>query len=253
MDELFGRYAEFYDTLYADKDYAAECDFALGLMRRHGRRQIRNVLDLGCGTGGHAQVLAARGFTVTGVDRSEPMLQQARVKVPRAEFVRGDVRTIRLDRRDFDAVIAMFAVVSYQTTPEDVQALFETARGHLAPGGVLVFDGWYGPGVLNDPPGDRVKKVDEGRIVRHASAVSHPERQLVEVHYAVRQGDREVEEVHPMRYLFPDEMRGLLEGAALKQVALCPFMKPGEPCTERDWLFTAVARAQGPDAKGAEA
>jgi SAM-dependent methyltransferase len=236
----FGAYAAAYDALYADKDYRAECDFVGTLWAKHGRGPLGRVLDLGCGTGGHAAVLAPRGVAVVGVDRAPAMLRQARTKVPGATFVEGDARAVRLERRDFDAVLAMFAVVAYQTSPEDQRALYRTAREHLAPGGLFVFDGWFGPAVLRDPPTERTKTA--GPIKRRTRVRWHRERQVVDVEFTVQDGRHEFTEVHPMRYQFPDEIRDGLAAEGLGLVELCPFLKPGASCTDRDWLFTAVAR-----------
>lgn len=234
---VFEAYADLYDALYADKDYESESEFVTALFKKYSRRPVRRILDLGCGTGGHAVALAARGYEVVGVDRSEPMLRQARRKLPDADFHIGDVRSVRIDGGPYDAVIAMFAVVAYQTSGEDVEAMFRTARAHLAGGGLFVFDGWYGPAVLLDPPGDRVKRI--GDLERRTRAVWHRDRQVVDVHFSVR----DVVEVHPMRYLFPDEIRDRLDTAKLELVELSPFMNPGVEITERDWLFSATARA----------
>jgi len=64
-------YAGTYDALYQDKDYEAECDFLQQVFARYAQAPIRAILDLGCGTGGHALPLARRGYALTGVDRSE--------------------------------------------------------------------------------------------------------------------------------------------------------------------------------------
>src|SRR5207248_11417549 len=71
IEGVFGpQYAEAYDTLYRDKDYSAECDAIEHVFRLYGIGPVRRVLDLGCGTGGHAVPLAERGYEVVGVDRS---------------------------------------------------------------------------------------------------------------------------------------------------------------------------------------
>jgi SAM-dependent methyltransferase len=79
--------------------------------------------------------LAEKGFRVVGVDRSAEMLDQARLlggSAPaqiqdRLSFHEGDVQTLRFDM-EFDAVVALFHVMSYQTTDEAVSATIETAR-----------------------------------------------------------------------------------------------------------------------------
>src|SRR5437016_9234863 len=136
---MFGEaYARAYDVLYQDKDYEHECDLFEECFSRFGDGPIRTVLDLGCGTGGHAIPLARRGYEVVGVDRSCDMLDQARGKAKDAglavTFREGDARTVDIGR-NFEVVVVMFAVIGYQLTNADVRALLATVRRHLHPGG----------------------------------------------------------------------------------------------------------------------
>ena len=77
---VFGDYAQFYDSLYQEKDYDIECDFLEKIFTHYAQSPIVSILDLGCGTGGHAIPMAHRGYQVTGVDLSKEMLAQARQK-----------------------------------------------------------------------------------------------------------------------------------------------------------------------------
>jgi len=251
----FGAYAQFYDALYQDKDYAAECDFLEQIFTCYAQAPIRTILDLGCGTGGHALPLAQRGYEVTGIDRSERMLVAAQAKTSSMEhsnvptFQRGDIRDLDLGQT-FDAVIAMFAVISYQTTTKDLVAAFRTARRHLALGGLFVFDCWFGPAVLTQRPTDRYKVVegDGERIIRFASPTLDVLRHTVRVDYKVlrlkgNQVVDELDEAHPMRYLFPQETAYFLKTNGFKVVHMCPFMKLACPLTDREWNMTVVAMA----------
>lgn len=252
--EVFGAYAGFYDALYADKDYEAECDFLVDVFAQQGVTPGATVLDLGCGTGGHVIPLARRGFRVAGVDRAEGMVERARAKAAEegveAEFVVGDVRSVDLGRR-FDAVVSMFAVVSYQLTNEDLAAMFAVARRHLEPGSPFVFDAWFGPAVLIEQPEPRTKVVrmpDGDSITRAARPTLDVVSQTVEVAYDVtRERDgRVVErtaEAHHMRFLFAQEIRFFLEQARFRQVALGPFMDLSRPPTGADWNVSVVATA----------
>jgi ubiquinone/menaquinone biosynthesis C-methylase UbiE len=81
---------------------------------------------------GHALILAERGYQVIGIDFSKKMLKIGRSKtigenVP-VDFLQGDLRDLSLNKR-FD--IAMFAVMSYQTTNEDVEDALKTVRRHI--------------------------------------------------------------------------------------------------------------------------
>ena len=130
---VFGKYSRYYDLLYRDKDYAAEAEFVRGMLQKH-RPDAHSLLDLGCGTGRHAALLARAGYTVTGVDRSQEMLEVARSQdaLPGLDFVRGDLRGIRLGRK-FDVVLSLFHVMSYQTSNADLDATFATASAAPAP------------------------------------------------------------------------------------------------------------------------
>src|SRR5262245_9243424 len=101
MSAVFGDgYANSYDLLYGDKDYAAECDLIQRVIRRYGLEPTRSVLDLGCGTGNHSLPLAQRGYEIVGVDRSEKMLVQARSKAQTgATFRAGDIRSVDVGRK----------------------------------------------------------------------------------------------------------------------------------------------------------
>lgn len=218
---VFNEYARYYDLLYRDKDYNAEADYVAGLIRRH-LPKASSILELGSGTGRHARLLAERGFEVCGIERSAEMLARSQEVAAsfqkdsgkdRLSFFLGDIRTARQDRT-FDAVISLFHVLSYQTTNADVQAAFETARHHLKPGGVFVFDLWYGPAVLTERPDVRIKRMADEKtaITRLAEPVLMPNENRVDVHYTVFVRNRETQamaeltETHAMRYFFEPEI-----------------------------------------------
>lgn len=228
---VFSEYARYYDLLYKDKDYAAEADYIHRLIQRW-KPEARTLLELGSGTGKHALLLAQKGYDVLGVERSAEMLAQARALTQAAgskgesarkvlpSFVEGDIRSVCVDRQ-FDAAISLFHVISYQTTNADLQQAFETARKHVKPGGIFVFDVWYGPAVLTDRPAVRVKRMadDQIEVTRLAEPVLHPNRNVVDVHYHVYIRNKatgavcETREKHEMRYLFTPELELLLERA----------------------------------------
>lgn len=235
---VFGNYSRYYDLLYRDKDYRGEADYVHSLIAQH-RPGARTLLDLGCGTGRHAALLAERGYDVVGVDRSPAMLAEARARKGtggRMEFVEGDVRSVRLGR-EFDVVVSLFHVMSYQTTNDDLLAALSTLRAHLAPGGLFIFDCWYGPAVLNLRPAVRVLRLEDDAIAvtRLAEPVLHPNDNVVDVNYHVFVKDKqtnevaELEEKHAMRYLFAPEVAHFLASAGLVGHKLVAFMSDAAP------------------------
>lgn len=226
MSRVFDAYARYYDLLYRDKDYAAEAAYVAAHIRK-STPAARRILELGCGTGAHAEHLARLGYTVHGVDRSATMLagaEERKVALPaevaaRLSFSLGDVRSVRTGET-CDAVISLFHVMSYQTTDADLDAAFETAAAHLQPGGVFLFDFWYGPAVLTQRPDTRVRRLsdDEIEVTRIAEPVMLPDENRVDVNYTVFVKQKatgaisEITETHAMRYLFLPELERLGQG-----------------------------------------
>ncbi len=252
---VFGGYSRYYDLLYRGKDYGAEARYVSDLLRANAPA-AESLLEIGCGTGAHAAELAALGYRVTGVDLSEGMLGAAddrRGSLPaklsgRLSFSQGDARTVRLEQK-FDAVISLFHVMSYQTTNADLAAAFATVREHLLPGGVFVFDCWYGPAVLAQGPALAVKRLaDEStEITRVAEPVMHGMENVVDVNYTVLVTDRATRttetltETHRMRYLFVPEVELALSAAGMSLVTVHEWMRDTVPGPD-SWAACFVGR-----------
>jgi len=116
-------------------DYARWCSQVTRLIERYANHPVRTILNLGCGGGKNIYNLKGH-FTVTGIDLSPAMLEQARKLNPECEFIRADMRTLDLDRT-FDAILVDDAI-SYMTSLDELGAVFAAACRHLALGGVMV-------------------------------------------------------------------------------------------------------------------
>lgn len=236
---VFGAYSCYFDLLYRDKDYAGEAAYIHGLIQSRCPG-AGTVLNLGCGSGRHDRELAAYGYRITGVDRSEEMLSCARDNAGAfdnsLEYLGGDLRSLRLGRT-YEVVLALFHVFSYQATNIDLDAAFATVREHLAPGGIALFDCWYGPAVLTDRPTERLKELedDQIKVLRRAMPMMHPNENLVDVNYRIEVVNKlsgakqELAETHRMRYLFRPEIELLLEKHGLQTVLFEEWMKAREP------------------------
>lgn len=238
---VFGDYSNYYNLLYRDKDYVGEVRYVHELIRKH-HPEAETILNLGCGTGNHDFELAKFGYSVTGVDLSNGMLVAAKSRLssldpqPPLSFLQGDVRSIRLGTT-FDVIISLFHVMSYQTTNDDLQAILATVKAHLNPGGIFLFDCWYGPAVLTDPPVVRLKRLedDEVEVLRIAEPVIHYNENVVEVNYQMMVTEKttgkveQLSEVHRMRYLFMPEIVGHLSAHCIRTVLAEEWMTGREP------------------------
>jgi SAM-dependent methyltransferase len=245
---VFANYSRYYDLLYKDKDYRGEAKFVSDLLATH-TPNAKSVLELGCGTGIHAKLLAELGYEIHGVDLSDRMLELAQKNLTsldaelasRLTFSQGDMRNVRLDRT-FDVVISLFHVISYQTSNQDLEDAIITAKTHLKPGGIFLFDCWYGPTVLSDRPVVRVKRLEDEQIIvtRIAEPVMYANDNLVDVNYQVfikdknTQSVEELKETHTMRYLFKPEIEYFLEKNQIELLDFGEWMT-GKPSGFNSW------------------
>ena len=132
--------AEFYDQLTTDVPYVRWADYLEKQFARH-KQPIHSIVELGCGTGTLAAILAGRGYQVTAVDLSPDMLSVA------AEKCEGlDVRLVCQDMSKLslpmqvDAVICCLDSLNYVTRPAQVQSTFRRVFRALKPGGLFLFD-----------------------------------------------------------------------------------------------------------------
>jgi SAM-dependent methyltransferase len=241
-------YAELYDVMYRSKDYEAEAALLEETFAKYGSAPSKSVLDLGCGTGNHALALAARGFRVTAVDRSADMLRHARSKPqrggPPVEWIESDIREVNAGRR-FDAVILMFAVLSYLTENDDLLRALRAFRQHLRPSGLLAFDVWYGPAVLAQRPERRTAEIptDDGPVRRSVTPTLDERHQRCEIVYTLEHDDKtSAEERHDVRFFFPMELELLLNVTGFELLSLTAFPSLTQPADETTWNAFCVAR-----------
>lgn len=135
-DAIFAhpRLAAVYDALEADR---GDLDAYLAIAAELG---ARHVLDVGCGTGTLALLLAARGIEVTGLDPAAASLAVARAKphAGRVRWIHGDAGALPPLRADLATMTGNVAQAI--AGPDDWQAALSAVHGSLRPGGRLVFE-----------------------------------------------------------------------------------------------------------------
>ena len=131
-----------YDRLTNDVDYEATVAFYNEILQREGL-QPRTAVDLACGTGSVAEILARQGLEVTGVDLSEEMLTVAMEKVMDMEkpprFVCQPLQELRLPR-GVDLAVCALDSLDYITNPDDCKEAIRRVYKALNPGGIFIFD-----------------------------------------------------------------------------------------------------------------
>lgn len=127
--------APFYDPVQGDR--AEPAAYVRGLIERH-HPSARSVLELACGTGSILKQLQ-ENYRVAGVDISQPMLDIAAKKLPRAQLFHCDMTEVSLGRT-FDIVLCIYEAINHLLTFEQWESVFDRADEHLAKGGIFICD-----------------------------------------------------------------------------------------------------------------
>jgi SAM-dependent methyltransferase len=138
--------ADLYDAEYVH-DY--DLHFWLAL----AGREDGPVVEWGAGTGRIAVPLAEAGHDVTAVEVSRNMIEHGRAKSRNVEWVHGDMRNVKPERR-YGLAICAFNSFLCLLSVEDALAFLRNAKEHLKPGGLLGIEvSAFSPEELADPPG----------------------------------------------------------------------------------------------------
>ena len=131
-----------YDRLTNDVDYRATTQFYNEILNREGLSP-RTAVDLACGTGSVAWLLAEQGMDVVGVDMSEEMLCVAQQKNFEAErrplFVCQKLQELLLPKA-VDLAVCALDSLNYITNPDDCREAIRRVYRVLNPGGCFIFD-----------------------------------------------------------------------------------------------------------------
>jgi ubiquinone/menaquinone biosynthesis C-methylase UbiE len=144
---IYGRYAALYDISGQTRFSVLMHTYLGEVLQRHpvaGRR----VLDIACGTGLLALLLADEGWQVTGLDASAEMLAQAHHRLAplqvagRVALLQGDMRALdaALPAAAYDLATCTYDSLNYLLHEDDLAACLRGVAHVLAPGGLLVAD-----------------------------------------------------------------------------------------------------------------
>jgi ubiquinone/menaquinone biosynthesis C-methylase UbiE len=143
---MYSKSAKYYDDVYASvgKDYPDEAARVRKFIQKYKISAGTRLLDVGCGTGIHANLLN-KHYQVEGLDIDSRMLAAARRKYPKISFQQGDMVNFNLKRK-FDIIVCLFSAIGYVKTKARLQKTIRNMARHLLPGGVLLVEPWFTPG-----------------------------------------------------------------------------------------------------------
>jgi SAM-dependent methyltransferase len=250
---VFEKYAQYYDLLYQDKDYKAESEYVSSIIDEYNPK-TKKILEFGSGSGIHGRLLGDLGYQVSGIERSQQMIDLGNEKAELSEVtsnfncVQGDC-TETFIGNDFDTVISLFHVLTYQTSNESIIAMLNNACKQLKPGGIFIFDYWYAPAVWNYRPTLRVKKVEnsELKITRIAEPKCCEDKNRVDVNYLTFVEDlsrgqiSKIQETHEMRAFDLDEITQFSSSAGFEVLHSEEWITKDSP-SPKTWGVCSIVR-----------
>ena len=192
------------------------------------------ALEFAVGTGRVAIPLAARGIPVTGIELSEPMVNQLRRKVSAEALpvVIGDMATTTVPGQ-FSLVYVVWNSIGNLRTQDEQVECFRNAARHLAPGGRFVIELWV-PGIRRFPPGQTAVPFDVSDKHVGFDTYDMATQQGTSHHYSRRDDGSVHYGYSNFRYIWPAEcdLMARLAGMTLEQRAAgwdgAPFTSDSE-------------------------
>ncbi len=253
--EIFKEYANLYDLIYSEKDYKKEV-FYIDKLIQTATPGANSILEFGCGTGKHSRYLSELGYKMIGVDISPEMIQRATMesltstskRIKNNKYVLGNIKEVKFKKK-FDCVLSLFHVISYIESTSDLEKTFGNAHEHLNDRGLFVFDCWFGPAVLSDPPKDRINKYENNENIVYRIVTPEIDfiNNVVSVNIEIIHFDRktnrinEFNEIHKMRYLFDPEIESLFKKFGFKLVRREEMLTGNIP-NRHTWSVCYVAK-----------
>ena len=236
--KLYSDLAEIYDQLYRKTfNYEQDAQFVDSILKKY---QIKEFLELGCGSGHLAKLLFEKEYKITGIDLYDEMLEIARKRLPEVEFFQQDIRKLTFDKK-FDAIIAMGRMFTYMTTNEDVEQSIGSIANCLNPGGIFLFDNFSAPHFIRifQENQELINEVDLGyRKIKRVSTKTWNLKHGVTFnwnakYYIEENGQtKEIEDQSILRAFFPAELEYFLNREGMQVVELF----------DHDSAFTIVAQ-----------
>lgn len=138
INALYTDLSDYYDLMCADIDYLAQSRCIHRLQQLFGNAGSRH-LDVACGTGPHVRHFLDAGFTSSGLDINQPMLDKAAIRCPQARFALQDMCSFSLSEPQ-DLITCFLYSIHYSGTLERLRACIASVHAALDANGLFCFN-----------------------------------------------------------------------------------------------------------------
>ena len=213
MDQ-YRDFAFVYDELMDDVDYDGWVNYIEQIIKNENA-EVKNILELACGTGNITVRLAKHFKDIYGVDLSEDMLREAFDKL-KSERIKGkiicqDMTELSLNRK-FDLITSVLDSTNYITDIEGLKKYFKGVYNHLKDDGIFIFDinSYY---KLSEILGNNIYTYSEEEVFYTWENVFEEDLLSMFLTFFVKKGDlyEKIEEEHIERAYKESEIEEILQ------------------------------------------
>lgn len=142
MEKMIGS-VENYDDFYSKTDWKQRPFYThlyiksfLNIIQTAYKKEIRSIMDIGCGTGIYTFVLSKEGYETTGIDYSRIAIEKAKKEFPELDFEWQDATRIEF-RKEYDLLFVKGLTLFNTTDYEKVQRLVSSWKYGLSKNGII--------------------------------------------------------------------------------------------------------------------
>ena len=201
MSSFYEKLAQWYDVLFPQETSIVD----------YLRRDLppkATVLDLGCATGIYTAALAASGHTVTGIDLSATMIDQARARNRDMRVIVGDIATIPVG--PYDLIYCIGNTLPHLADEQAVYTILRSITDQLKKDGQVIIQT-----VNFDRPFRELPGIDRQTVVMSRVYRDHPDPDHVSFSVRVTAGGETWEETTPLLALSNERLVAAVTAAGL--------------------------------------
>ena len=183
--------AHYYDLIYSWKNYKKETATIKRLISKYQKSKGKDLLEVACGTGGHALYLK-NDFEILATDVNAEMLKVARKNIKGVAFRQADMVSLNLGRK-FDVIICLFSAIGYVKTYSNLKKTLNNFACHLTRGGVVIIEPWFTRSAYQaGSPHLSTYGDDNIKIARECVSKVRGDVSIMDMHYLVAERDNDV-------------------------------------------------------------
>ena len=233
--------AKYYDLLFSGKDYLQESEFLKSIVKTR-LSNAKSILDVGCGTGNHLNLLTDVFETLWGVDLNREILEIAKSKSRKIRYQIGGMKDFNINLK-FDVITCLYSVFNYNLTSSEAIQTLSNFKRHLNQDGITII-ALYTPHNVDEEIGLNLGSNKEVEVAKIDQFVFDPKTHMETSDFLVLLKtpdgiDFKIEKNHQFRIYDPDEFRKLCYQAGFSKIDFFDRFK-NKPITKQTKYPVAV-------------